>query len=419
MTGQVRKRRGKRKSAAAARNDTKAQDDDEPRQQQQQEEEEEETAWQTFKNHPLVTVLPIVLIPYILYISCLFLQLQRPDIVETATLGLLQLRPAVTRTDMRQVLIVGTMSSGTVQVAHDLTHQLPLEVGHQVVDADWSFCRDGTVSWFHGIRFLPPLLEFKEVVQKWSLLCGSNYTENMGFHPSMYTSSSCSSRNQKWSKCWSNACLEILQQEWGCAWKESGCITPFHSTLLQVRNPVHTISSLVTKFCVGGISNGTIHSSSFLPYASALFSFHNFTRDSCMEAMGTFVVEYNTAMLKARDAGLIADFYRIEETSACQVAHLAGLDREETTVYPPNYKRVARICNNDLEYANRVMESTRHLVNRGQVSLTWEDLRGGSVHGSRSRRKSDASSSLEKSVKTLFSQLGYDPSTVEKDSGEF
>ena len=327
-------------------------------------------------------VLPIVLIPYILYISCLFLQLQRPDIVETATLGLLQLRPAVTKTDTRQVLIVGTMSSGTVQVAHDLTHQLPLEVGHEVVDADWSFCRDGTVSWFHGIRFLPPPLEFKEIVQKWSLLCGSNYTENMGFHPNMYTSS-CSSR-QKWSKCWSNACLEILQQEWGCAWKENGCITPFHSTLLQVRNPMHTISSLVTKFCVGGI-NGTIHSS-FLPYASALFSFHNFTHDSCIEAMGTFVVEYNTAMLKARDAGLIADFYRIEETSACQVAHLAGLDREETTVYPPNYKRVARICNNDLEYANRVMESTRHLVNQGQVTLTWEDLRGGGMHGSASTK---------------------------------
>ena len=323
MTGDVRKRRGKRKSAARDDDNKKENNNKAPPPKQQQPKEEEETAWQTVKNHPLVMVLPIVLIPYALYLSYLYLQLQRPDIVETATFGLLpSLRPAVTSTEKRQVLIVGTMSSGTVQVAHDLSQQLQLEVGHEVVDATWNFCRDGTVSWFHGIRFLQPL-DTKDLVTKWSLLCGNNYTENMGFHPNMYTSS-CSSR-EKWSKCWSNACLEIFQQEWGCAWNQKdGCATPpFETTLLQVRNPMHTISSLVTKFCVGGM-NGTIHSS-FLPFASALFPFHNFTNDSCIEAMGTFVVEYNTALLKAKDAGLVTEMYRVEETSACQVAHLAGL----------------------------------------------------------------------------------------------
>ena len=93
--------------------------------------------------------------------------------------------------------------------------------------------------------------------------------------------------------------------------------------------------------------------------------------------------------------------------------------KEETTVYPPNFNKVARICNNDLDFANRVMESTRHFVNQGQVSLAWEDLRGGR-HGS-TKRMGDVS--LEKSVRKLFSQLGYDPSTVNatnsETSGEF
>eukprot|EP00965_Chrysotila_dentata_P155638 5142920-Pleurochrysis_carterae.AAC.2 len=30
-----------------------------------------------------------------------------------------------------------------------------LQVGHEVSDTVWSFSRDGTVSWLHGLRFLP------------------------------------------------------------------------------------------------------------------------------------------------------------------------------------------------------------------------------------------------------------------------
>ena len=47
------------------------------------------------------------------------------------------------------------MSSGTTQMAHGLTSKLGLEIGHENSETKWSFVRDGTVSWFHGIRFLP------------------------------------------------------------------------------------------------------------------------------------------------------------------------------------------------------------------------------------------------------------------------
>ena len=70
-------------------------------------------------------------------------------------MGIVQPRPAVHLTDPRQVLIVGTISSGTSQVANDLKNKLGLEIGHENAVASWSFVRDGTVSWFHGIRYIP------------------------------------------------------------------------------------------------------------------------------------------------------------------------------------------------------------------------------------------------------------------------
>jgi hypothetical protein len=298
------------------------------------------------------------------------------------------------------------MSSGTVQVAHELSSKLNLEVGHEIVDTEWNFVRDGTVSWFHGIRFFPPFTEQKQLVQTWNLLCpaaGTNYTKHMGFHPSMYKSSSCSSRTTRssWSKCWSLACFEILQQEWGCAYNKQqnnggGCRTPpFHTTLLQARNPMHTIESLVTKFCVNGV-HGTLHSS-FEKFASALFSHHDFTQDSCIQAMGHYVVEYYTMIYKAYEQGLVSGIYRIEETSVCQVARMAGFLTNETCVYKPNYDKIKNICNSNTN-ANQVMESTQHQVNLGQVSLTWKDIKM-------------EDTSLEKSLVKLFLTLGYDPTT--------
>jgi len=406
MAGEVRQRRkGSKKKQASAANKPAAASEEAPTENAVV--EEQETAWATVKGHPLAMVLPVVLIPYLFHLAFLFFQLQRPDLLTFATLGMVQLRPTISITDERQLLIVGTMSSGTVQVASDLREQLGLEVGHELSDADWNFVRDGTVSWFHGIRFMEPL-ELKDLLHRWSQLCG-NYTENMGFHPNMYKSSACSSR-KKWGKCWSSACFEILRDEWGCA---PDCETPFRASLLQVRHPMRTLESLVTKFCQKGL-NGTIHPS-FVTYASALFPEHNYTEDSCIEATAHYLVEYNQVLLKAYSKGLIDEMYRVEETSPCDVAHMAGLFELESAVYAPNHEKVVMLCEDKMSAPNQVMESTKHKVNVGQVSLNWDDLRGG-LHGS---NRTEGDREIEMAVRGLAKKLGYDPNQDYAADAEF
>ena len=65
-------------------------------------------------DHPLVKVSKYIFLPYALYLSYFYLQLQHPEYLSKATGGIIQLRPAVGISDLRQLLIVGTPSSGTV-----------------------------------------------------------------------------------------------------------------------------------------------------------------------------------------------------------------------------------------------------------------------------------------------------------------
>lgn len=394
MAGEVRQRRGskKEKQSQATKQEERPPAPANPT--------DELTLWQTFRSHPLVKVMPYVLILYTLYLAFNYIRLQRPDLVASATLGMIQLRPAVSVTDERQLLIVGAMNSGTEHVAGDLNKKLKLEVGHVSSDTKWMYVRDGTVSWFHGIRFLESI-ELKDLVLRWSMLCG-NYSADMLFHPNMYNSSACSSRTL-WSECWAKQYFEILRTEWGCA---AECQTPYRTTLLQVRHPLRNMESLVTQFCEGGL-NGTIHPT-FVTYASALFPSHDYGSDSCIEATAHYILNYNLAMLKARSKGLIANMFRIEETSPCEVARLVGLMEPATTVYAPNSPSIAAICEHPTSPANQVMkvpEVPKNKRNIEVLSLKWEDLRGG-LHGS---RRSEGDKTVERQVRELTKTLGYNP----------
>lgn len=395
MTSEIRQRRGgskKKQSTVARKEEQTPAPSVAPS-------DSEETLWQTLRRHPLVKVVPVVLIFYTLHFAYYFFQLQRPDLLASATLGKVQLRPAVSVTDQRQLLIVGTMSSGMEEMAADLSDKLGLEVGFESSDTKWKHVRDGTASWFHGIRFLEPL-ETKDIVVRWSQLC-VNYTAGMGFHPKMYNSTACSSRNM-WSNCWSKQCLEVLRTEWGCG--AAQCQTPYRTTLLQVRHPLRTMESLVTQFCDGGL-NGTVHPA-FVTYASMLFPDHDYQDDSCIEASANYVLNYYRAMLQARSKGLIADMYRVEETSPCEVARLAGLTEPSTTVYAPHVPRIVEICGDRTSVANQVMEVAsvpRNKLNSKLVSLDWKDLRGG-LQGS---RRSEGDTTVERQIRELTTTLGY------------
>ena len=109
--------------------------------------ETNENSWKIIRRHPLFWGFVFLGIPYVTYFAFRWVVLQHPFLPG--------MRPAVTLGDPRQVLILGSMSSGTSSIADDLRRNQILEVGHEDTDTNWKFVRDGTVSWFHGIRYVP------------------------------------------------------------------------------------------------------------------------------------------------------------------------------------------------------------------------------------------------------------------------
>lgn len=351
-----------------------------------EEDTSEKTLWQTFTGHwslPFYAITLMVLLPFYLQQYYLHLRLERPDLVAKYTGGLIQLRPPVALKDARPVLIVGTISGATTQVAHDLQYLMDLEVCHEISETTRHFCRDGTVSWFHGLRFLPRSRDAKQHFKSLADMC-TNFTESMGFHPRMYRDTSACSRRTKWSNCWASECLDLLHAEWGCAWvtdttprtdtdPATPCQTPYATTLHQTRHPLRTIESLLAKFC----PKETIIDDGLNKMLQALFPQHDFESYTCLQAAGYYVLEYHKAMRKAVKAGLIQHTYPVEKTSPCQVASMAGLNGGSDTVWQGSKERVTRVCGdpNDSDAdAHKPMTSTEYKVNYGKVALSKDDF---------------------------------------------
>lgn len=87
----------------------------------------DETLFQTFHRHPLVRAAVTVGIPYVMYMAWQLVPLQHPNWVSRITLGVVQLRPVVSIRQKRQLLIVGSMSSGTTSMADEFQRKLGLE----------------------------------------------------------------------------------------------------------------------------------------------------------------------------------------------------------------------------------------------------------------------------------------------------
>ena len=359
---------------------------------------------------PLISATLTVGIPYGLYLLYFVILLQHPHRVP-----LLRLRPGILDTTPRQVLIVGTMGAGTTQVSHELKEKLGgLEIEHEVADASWHFARDGTVSWFHGIRFFDSEIKVLE-------LCDQAVVKNMGFHPRMYTANTTCSHREVWSNCWERECLRRVLKEWNCARRQK-CETPFQYNLWQLRNPMRTIESLVTKFCQGSsLDTGVIHPT-FTHLTKALFPqlASDIEGASCIEAVATYVVEYSRVMLIALEEGILDAAYAVETASPCQVAKLAGLLDETTTVYAPNFRKVQAYCGTETtdpalpQPKDKPFVKEKNRRNVGIVSFGWADLRGG-VHNS-SRPVGDTR--IEDMVKELYRDLSAYYDVEEESSGE-
>lgn len=355
----------------------------------------EPTLWETFKGHwslPFYGITIAVMVPYFLHSWYLYLRLERPDLVAQYTQGLVQWRPAVPIDALRPVLIVGTISGATTQVAHDLEYYMDLEVCHENSGTTRHFCRDGSVSWIHGLRFLNRTADKMQHYASLAALC-TNFTPNMGFHPRMFRDNSNCSIRTKWGKCWAKECLDLIHHEWGCAWNQqidenilvtetnpgTPCQTPFARTLHQARHPLRTVESLVSKFCP---DDSQQIDAGFAQMVQALFPQHDFGAYSCLQATSYYVLEYHQAMQRAVQAGLIQQTYQVEETTPCQVASLAGLDgfgsssaaadddATNTALWKGSKEAVTRVCQDPQGPAHKPMTSTEYKVNYGQVSLT-------------------------------------------------
>lgn len=201
-----------------------------------------------------------------------------------------------------------------------------------------------------------------------------------------------------------------MKHEWGCGLRRRNnegrddCETPFHKVLHQERHPLRTIESLVAKFCIGGLE-GKVQPS-FLFFADGLFPQHNFSEMSCTEAAGYYVYEYNSAIVKARELGLVDDQFHVEDATPCQIAKAGGFE-DSDSVYSPSREHVLKVCNSQSSggsAANQLMKSTENRYNTGLVSLNWDDLLGGK-NGS---RKKAGDEDLQKRIRKLTQNLGYD-----------
>ena len=375
------------------------------KEEEEEEEEEEEDAgvvdMTTLKIYGIITA--VVVLPYCLYLVYLWLHLQS---------GWLFGQVVVKDTDARQVLIVGTQSSGTTEMTRNL-QQIGLEVAHETSETTWDFARDGTVSWFHGIRFLKRPRQTEVLRESVAQIC-REAIRNVGFHPSIYRvpRRGCSYR-VLWDDCWARECADLIQREFGCANLGRGaCETPFHRTLVQARHPMRTVESLVMKFCES-LDAEKPQSEAFSRLLAALFPDQREWGPSCVTAMGWYVLRYMEAMVDARDAGVLHGIYQIETTDACGVAELARVIGEDAhPLRQSTAVKVASAC----DTRSSSTSSSSHSVdddkpvslranrrNKGRISLAYESLRYLLDQGGEEK---DAD--LEDRMRQLASVLGYE-----------
>jgi len=370
----------------------------------------------------LAIITFVIAIPYAAWVSYLYLHLQS---------GLLRAPLAVS--SPRQMLIVGTQSSGTTEMASNL-QALGLEVAHESSDTLWSFARDGTVSWLHMLRLMPGAAAEDTLVE----ICRSS-RRNMGFHPAMFRTPrrGCSYR-QEWDTCWRRECLELIDEEWGCAsrtadsatapkrpggWRKAArraagigsaaafdtspssgtCETPFARTLLQVRHPLRVAESLSVKFCEGLDSEPHAHLRAFL---RALWPGHPWDALGCAATAAWYWTLYNEAMLAAHRAGTIHSWYRVEQSSACAVAQEAGFLATDTAIDPGTQQRASAACAAKVAASGGVKldappagRTRKNQVNKGRLNLTLVDV---------VQAAGGAGKDLEARMQRLAKEFGYE-----------
>ena len=371
----------------------------------------DETLWETFMSHPLGAYGPYLLAPVVLYFALNYVVLKNPEIVSALTLGVFSLRPAVRREDTRQVLILGSIGSGTIPLAKAVRDVLHLEIGHETAEATKYFTRDGTISSVLGVRYVPsdlPPIRLSQLLDDW---CLKRHKDANVFKPSMFYPSSCYSFLGSWTECDTKECLFLVSREHGCALRRYGTCQPsFGRVLHQVRHPLSVIGELMSRVCPTHAKKpDTPMHPAFRQLATAYLN-PDFEFGSCLESVAWYVIDFNRAILAARGKGLIHAMYRYEESSLCDIAKLAGFLDPEQVVYAPNQAKVLAKCgplstigdaSKKLPLLAKETDQTRKVPEFG-----WDDFRtaGGAA--------------LVTALKNLCKELGYNPDQLPDSPAE-
>lgn len=200
-------------------------------------------------------------------------------------------RPALELSSARALLIVGAPSSGTSQMAKELS-LLGLQVGHEVSDPVGSLCRDGTVSYVHGALRYARFRSEAEREATVSKLCSrprpNSFNAAMVDGGRFGNGIKCVVRGDPpWDECWAGECVRVARRELGCASQTGSatsslqagassapprnCTTPFERVLVQVRHPIRWIESVVAAFCRGSDDAATADDTVMLDTLSTLF----------------------------------------------------------------------------------------------------------------------------------------------------
>jgi len=359
--------------------------------------------WKGIQNHPVVWVLVLIAIPFGLNLFW------RRMILQTNMSG----RPPVSRSDERQVLILGSMmsfgghsknskNSYENNMATNLQRDLGLEIGYEDSDSSWNFVRDGSASWIHGVRYFDrcggiannnkksknnELEDSSTFYERIRYLCRLKFAltydsrDRYGFEQSVFGDDSdfndCSPFNPDSRRCQLPVCEEAMKKEYGCALRlssdedEQSCdMMPFRTTLLQTRQPWDIVRSLVERYCWKKKSVQENMPSSLEDLLTALelippvdpfntIEISEVDKNStnnipasyhCVNQFIDYVTEYyNTVLDKSTNSAAVSSSdivktYKIEETSPCEVAELAGLFDADTSVHLPNHEKVKRKC---------------------------------------------------------------------------
>eukprot|EP00934_Nitzschia_sp_Nitz4_P002112 Nitzschia sp. Nitz4//scaffold26_size159584//106292//107503//NITZ4_002502-RA/size159584-processed-gene-0.82-mRNA-1//-1//CDS//3329545115//2112//frame0 len=387
--------RRERKEAKEAKEKAKAaQQQAKPKATKDDDESKEPLTWrQLVFRHPTTYLVFFVGVPYLCWTIYRFVVLQHPPS---------GMRPPVQLEDPRQVLILGPMSSGTSSAANKLS-QTSLEIGHEDSDTSWKFVRDGTVSWFHAVRYWPPVanetirsLHISHFCQLQWRFRQDGLSENYGFGPTLFGTPqyNCSFWHPQFQTCHRHACVQALEREYSCAWDNS-CSPRFERTLLQLREPWNIVTSLTAKYCYDAEASSIKKElPSTLQWLLLSLRASN-PSQVCVLQLADYVSKYYTNVLTA-DPSIRR--YRIEDLgeSPCELMELAGLDQLETTIHGPNHELYRQWCVEKRYQAKEEVQANP--INKGRVtpdlilqSLEEEDI-----------------SYIQGTLQRLYSTLGYE-----------